>query len=87
MDVEFSFGGWLCRRRKALGLSRVELARRSACATVTLRKIEDDARRPSLDLAAILADRLAIPAAQRAAFLRAARGQMPIDQLPPADRS
>ena len=62
MDANASFGNWLTRRRAALGLSRVELARRVSCATITLRKIEEDARRPSPELAASLACQLAIPA-------------------------
>src|SRR6185436_11653247 len=60
MDCDASFGRWLLLRRKALRLSCVELARRVGCATVTLRKIEADERRPSRQVAARLAEQLAI---------------------------
>jgi hypothetical protein len=39
MDRDASFGNWLTLRRKALRLSRVELAWWVGCASVTLRKI------------------------------------------------
>lgn len=84
MEHDASFGSWLTDRRKALSISRAELARRCACATVTLRKIEEDARRPSAELAAILADRLIIPADHRDTFVRVARGERRVDALPPA---
>src|SRR5436309_2763774 len=69
MMDDASFGAWLTRRRKALGLSRAELARRVSCATVTLRKIEEDARRPSPELAALLAEYLAVAPAERPTFV------------------
>src|SRR5690242_8916654 len=86
MDANASFGNWVAQRRKALGLSRAELARRASCATVTLRKIEEDARRPSPELAASLARHLALPAAERATFVRVARGELRVEWLAPADQ-
>jgi transcriptional regulator with XRE-family HTH domain len=74
------------RRRKALRLSRAELARRVCCAAITLRKIEEDARRPSQPIAARLAEQLAIPSAECATFIRVARGELRVEWLPPADR-
>ena len=47
MNQESSFGGIVREQRRALGLTQAELARRVGCATVTIRKIEYDARRPS----------------------------------------
>ncbi len=68
-----SFGYWLRRRRKALDLTQEELANRVSCSRFAIRKIEADERRPSRALAERLADRLAVPADERAAFLDAAR--------------
>ena len=85
MDANASFGNWLTRRRAALGLSRAELARRVSCATITLRKIEEDARRPSPELAACLARQLAIPATDCTTFVRVARGELRVAWLAPAE--
>ena len=49
------FGQWLKQRRKALGLTQVELAQRVGCAQVTLRKIEAGDLAPSILLASSLA--------------------------------
>src|SRR3712207_4472485 len=40
MAHELVFGAWISRRRKALDLTQVKLARRIGCAKVTLQKIE-----------------------------------------------
>jgi predicted ATPase/transcriptional regulator with XRE-family HTH domain len=85
MDSDASFGNWLTHRRKALRLSRAELARRVCCAAITLRKIEEDARRPSRQIAAKLADHLAVPNGEFATFIRVARGELRIEWLPPAE--
>ncbi|HWQ14108.1 MAG TPA: helix-turn-helix domain-containing protein [Roseiflexaceae bacterium] len=76
-----SFGYWLRRRRKALDLTQDALARQAGCAADTIKKIEADARRPSRQLAERLADCLAVPPEQRAAFLRAARAELAVDRL------
>lgn len=68
-----SFGYWLRRHRKALDWTQADLARRVNCAAATIRKIEADERKPSRQLAESLATQLNVPAAQRAAFLHAAR--------------
>jgi len=60
MDGNASFGYWVRRQRKALDLTQAELARRVGCAEGTIRMIEADARRPSRQIAARLADHLAI---------------------------
>ncbi len=85
MDRDASFGNWLTLRRKALRLSRVELAQRVGCAAVTLRKIEADERRPSRQIAERLVEHLALVLADRALFLGAARGQQTVDRLPLPD--
>ena len=68
MDDTYTFGSWLTTRRKQLRLARVALGQRIGCAVVTLQKIELGERRPSQQLAALLADQLLIPAGERATF-------------------
>src|SRR5690606_8018609 len=53
-----SFGAWVRRRRVTLDLTQAELARRVACAPITIRKIEADERRPSKVMAERLAEAL-----------------------------
>src|SRR6266545_7907408 len=81
MDDDASFGHWLQRRRKALRLSCVELARRVGCATITLRKIEADERRPSEQIAAKLAEHLNVAPHERVTFIRVARGELGVNRL------
>lgn len=81
MDGNASFGHWLQRRRNALRLTQRELAQQVGCAAVTIRKIEADERRPSVQIAQRLAARLALAPAERAAFLHAARAELCADQL------
>ncbi len=83
MDEPSSFGYWVRRRRKALDLTQADLAHRVGCAEVTIQKIEADERRPSSQIAARLADQLAIAPADRAAFIRAARAELGVDRLAP----
>src|SRR6266540_2465679 len=86
MEPISSFGYWLRRRRKALDLTQDELARQVGCAIGTLKKIETDERRPSKQLAERLADCLALPTPERAAFLKAARAELAVDGLAVAVR-
>ena len=81
MDGDASFGHWVVLRRKALRLSCVELARRVGCATVTLRKIEADERRPSEQIAARLAVLLNVAPQERLTFVNVARGELGVDRL------
>src|SRR6266545_6770122 len=81
MEPINSFGYWLRRRRKALDLTQDALARQAGCAIGTIKKIETDERRPSRQLSERLADCLALPAAERAVFLKAARAELATDQL------
>lgn len=83
MEATVSFGEWVRLRREVLGLSRPELAARVGCAVVTIRKIEGDERRPSAQVAALLAQQLELSVADRPAFVRAARAQLAPDRLPP----
>ncbi len=75
MTDELSFGRWLKRRRSGLGFTQAELGRRVGYAEGTSRKIEADELRPSHQLAERLADELAIPPEERAAFIRFARNE------------
>lgn len=81
MNGPVSFGSWLKQRRKMLDLTQADLARRVGCATVTIQKIEADERRPSLQVAELLADCLEISAADRPIFLKIARAGLRVDRL------
>ena len=87
-DDNPSFGYWLRRRRKALDLTQAGLAQLVGCAVATIKKLEADERRPSLPMAERLADCLAVPTAERTAFLRAARAEVSLHRqglAPPGD--
>lgn len=81
MEDHASFGYWLRRRRRALDLTQHDLAHLIGCAVSTIRKIEADERRPSRALAELLADRLGVPADERATFLQVARAERAVSHL------
>ena len=81
MDMDFSFGRWLQKRRKALDLTREEFAQKVGCSASTLRKLETEERRPSKQLAELLANNLEIPAEERATFIKIARGELSVWNL------
>lgn len=74
MQEQHSFGYWLRLRRKALDLTREALADRVGCSLSTIRKLEEEERRPSTQIAELLAEIFKIPTTERTAFLRFARG-------------
>src|SRR5215212_1250202 len=74
MSATFSFGEWLALRRKALDLTQRALAAHTNCALATIKKIEQDERRPSRELAEALARALHIPADSFTMFVACARG-------------
>src|SRR5215216_3332408 len=74
MVEQHSFGYWLRLRRKALDLTREALADRVGCSVSTIRKLEDEERHPSPQIAELLAEIFKIPTTERTAFLRFARG-------------
>lgn len=80
----FSFGKWVRRRRRALDLTQAALADQVGCAEVSIRKIEADAFRPSLEIAEALANCLQIPPDERPMFLQVARAERCPDRLPTA---
>lgn len=88
MDTLVSFGDWIQQRRKALDLTRNELAQRVGCSVSAIRKIEADERRPSKQIAERLAECLSVPPEQRALFLKVARGERRVEALhTPSDGS
>lgn len=80
---EISFGQIVRERRHALGLTQAELARRAGCATITVRKIEADDIRPSVQIAQRLAEALGVPQEEERAFVRLARMEKPVTPIPP----
>lgn len=82
-DFPPSFGEWIKQRRKALDLTQEELARHAGCSIFALRKIESGERRPSRQLAELLAGALEIPTTDKPTFIRVARGQLAPDRLHP----
>jgi len=75
MEEFVSFGEWVRRRRKLLDFTRVALAGLVACSVDMIKKIERDERRPSLQLAELLAKQLQIPEQVTEKFLQMARGK------------
>ncbi len=55
-----SFGQWLRKTRKAQGITQEELASQIGCAFETIRKIEAGSRRPSRQMAELIARKLGI---------------------------
>lgn len=94
VDFPLFFGDWLKLRRKQLDLTQAELAERACCSIFTMRKIEAGKRRPSKQLAGMLAKALGIPTEDQATFIKVARGELSIERLhspvsasPPAGKS
>src|SRR5437870_12362015 len=73
MSGEATFGAWLKEYRKAHDLMRPDLARHIGCSAETIHKIESGLRRPSRQIAELLADYLRIAPSQREAFVQFAR--------------
>src|SRR4051812_10078165 len=68
------FGQWFKQKRQALDLTQESLAEAISCAIDTVRKIESGRRRPSRQLADLLADYFHVPPEEHAAFVHWARG-------------
>ncbi len=71
---KLSFGQWLSRQRKSLGMTQKQLADCVNCATITIRKIEAEQRRPSLQVIERLAKTFNVPRDEHEAFFEYARG-------------
>jgi predicted ATPase/DNA-binding XRE family transcriptional regulator len=72
MSHQATFGHWLRRRRRALGLTQEQLAREIPCAVETIRKLESGTRRPSMALAERLSGCLLLAGDEQAAFVAVA---------------
>jgi predicted ATPase/transcriptional regulator with XRE-family HTH domain len=84
--MDYSFGTWVKRRRKALDLTQQGLAKQIGCSPSLIFKIESDERRPSRQMAELLAEKLDIPAEQHSLFLKTARQEKSpdaLDTIPP----
>jgi len=73
MVSELTFGAWLRRRRRALDLTREEVAQHVSCSVSAVRRMEADELRPSKQLAEGLAATLGIAPSDRSTFVRFAR--------------
>jgi len=83
MESPSTFGEWLRQSRSELRLTREQFARRVGCSVSALRKIEDGERRPSGQIAELLANCLNIPPTERSTFVNVARGECSVDRLAP----
>jgi tetratricopeptide (TPR) repeat protein/transcriptional regulator with XRE-family HTH domain len=75
MKEDISVGYWIKRRRKSLDLTQADLANRVGCALITIAKIEADERRPSREMAQLLARHLQVAPPQAELFVRILRGE------------
>jgi predicted ATPase/DNA-binding XRE family transcriptional regulator len=80
-DFPLYFSEWLKRRRQELDLTQVQLAKRASCTVFTIRKIEAGERRPSKQLAGLLAKSLEIPPEAQSTFIKVARGELSVEKL------
>lgn len=76
-----TFGEWLKTRRKQLDLTQAALANLVGCSLSAIRKIENDQRRPSKQIAELLATHLEVPPEERTLFLKIARGEGSLQRL------
>ena len=75
MNTFTSIGQWIRQQRKLLNLTQAQLAEQVGCAVVTIKKIEQETRRPSPEMAELLATHLGVPQMERTQFSRLARGE------------
>lgn len=73
VEAHSSFGDWLRARRKALDLTQFQLAEMAGCAEDTIGRIEAGTRRPSKQVAVLLAEALRVPAQSQHDFIHFAR--------------
>jgi predicted ATPase/transcriptional regulator with XRE-family HTH domain/Flp pilus assembly protein TadD len=76
-----AFGLWLKQRRKDSGLTQKELAERVECSAVTIEKIESGERKPSSQIALLLAEHLNVPTDEHQAFVEFSRADIPSSHL------
>jgi predicted ATPase/DNA-binding XRE family transcriptional regulator len=78
-----TFGDWLRQQRSLRRLTREAFAKLVGCSVSALRKIEDGERRPSAQIAELMANCLEVSLERRATFVRVARGELSVDRLLP----
>lgn len=76
-----TFGEWLQQQRRQRRLTRKEFAKRVGCSVSALQKIEYGERRPSAQIAELMANCLDVPLEERSIFVRVARGELRTDRL------
>ena len=81
-----TFGEWLNKQRSLRRLTRQEFAKRIGCSVSALRKIEYGERRPSAQIAELMANCLDVPPEERSTFVRVARGELSVDRLLPKSK-
>ncbi|MFN8446092.1 MAG: tetratricopeptide repeat protein [Caldilineaceae bacterium] len=81
IEGDVSFGNWIRRRRKMLDLTQDALADAVGCSVALIRKIEGDERRPSPQIAELLARVLQIPEGEQEKFIKIARSQLRSERL------
>jgi len=82
MHEDVTFGKVVKELRSAMDLTQTELARRVGCAAITIRKIEADALRPSVQMAELIAAALNVPEEEQLAFVRLARAASRTSSIP-----
>ena len=80
-DFPLHFSEWLKRRRQELDLTQEQLAQRASCSGFAIRKIELGERRPSRQLAGLLAKALEISTENQSTFIQVARGERSVECL------
>jgi predicted ATPase/transcriptional regulator with XRE-family HTH domain len=83
IDNPETFGQWLKQRRMLLGFTQAELANALNCSTITIRKIEADERKPSKQVAYLLADFLRIADQDRELFISFSRSEPGLSRVEP----
>jgi len=76
-----TFGEWLQKQRDHRRLTREEFANRVGCSVAMLRKIEYGERRPSIQIAGLIANVLEIPPPEFETFIKVARGELRVDRI------
>lgn len=76
-----AFGAWLRQRRKEAGLTSKELAQGVGCSIATIEKMEGGIRRPSRQIAELIADYFGIANDERQAFVQFARSDDSGEQM------
>ncbi len=71
--IGITFGRWLKQTRQQRGIGSTQFAELIGCSTITLLKIEAGERRPSRQIAALIAEQLHTPADEMEAFVAFAR--------------